>query len=210
MPARILLGMLLACASSSVLSAGTILYDTFGPGLTTDSTLFAGGGSTIIVGTPFVPSMTAQLGTVVAALGSNGGTAYAFSIWTDLAGDPGAMLEQWPVSPSSSIANIQFSSVLEPTLYSGTQYWALYTATASANAGLDWGYYNLSPSGGFWLGSSPTGLVQVAANFAKPALHIEGTTVPEPSTSVLFASVVAFLAVARHRRKPAGISDRLH
>jgi hypothetical protein len=193
------------------LSAST-LYDTFGPGLTADDGYATGcAASTCIEATPFVPAFTAQLGTVVADLGT-GETGlsplnqYSFSIWTDVNGSPGAMLESWSVNaPGLALANFTLTSVVEPTLLSGVQYWALYSSTfpSQTNTSLDWGFDSSAPPGGVWVGPSSSSLEQTDASFSVPALLLSGVEpVPEPGTlSYACAALVVLAGYLRRRRR---------
>ena len=121
------------CALSTFCSPGrasAVLYDTFGPGITTSS-YYAGGSSpsTFEDATPFVPSFTSEMVRAIASLGAHKtvfspGDAYQFSIWTDSGGHPGVLVEAWALSPVTDLpVTFTFSSVAHPTLFGGTQYW---------------------------------------------------------------------------------------
>jgi len=174
------------------LNASAILWDTFGPGLTVNNSSWTGcGGSTCADGTPFVPAVTAQLETVAANLGFGEidpppGDQYNFSIWTGVAGSPGAPLESWSLDapPVDNTVNFTFTSVVQPTLLAGVQYWAVYTTTSpSSNTQITWGLDSSAPPGGVWFGSSPTELGPGGTDAHLPALLVTGVEpVPEPGT----------------------------
>jgi hypothetical protein len=202
---RICLGIAFLVYGCSELKAD-ILYDSFGPGLTTDS-YFAGGSSPSISvsATPFVSSGTAWLSAVEANLGVNKaaldpGDQYSFAIWSDAGGHPGAILESWSFVPTTEVAtNVTFTSATQPLLFSGAQYWALYTSISAVSPTDIWGTHSSAPLGGEWVGI-PGVLTQIFSDHPKPALRIEGA-VPEPSTlAVSFSALVLIAGYLRARK----------
>jgi hypothetical protein len=182
-------------------SHAAIVYSNFGPSFAYNVT---GGnivgndfaGDNLAEGDTFRPTSTTTLSTIEIALScSTGGCAVPFTVSLDSDGgdQPGATLESFTVAGTSlgglgnNNAPIMLTSVLHPTLVSGTQYWLAVTATVADSISWNWNLTGdtsdqaISTDGGAtWF--SPSGLTP-------GAYEIDGASaVPEPGTLLLLAA----------------------
>jgi len=194
--------------SASVASAATIV-STFGPGQTygaADLTV----DSTFSVAVSFTSTATVQFGSVeVGAYFDYIGQPphdFYISLDADSSGAPGAVLESFAFGPSSfpwlppniTSTILTGTSLLNPTLYAGTQYWIVFsTSQTFPGYGLD--ENGLSPeqygvddfTGGSWsyVSYAPT-----------PAFEVDSlNSTPEPAAGVLLgAGLLALAAMRKH------------
>jgi exosortase sorting signal-containing protein len=133
-----------ACAIlllGSAVSAADVIYTTFGPGDTydTSSGWSIGGVGVMSQGLQFTPASGGTVQTIeIAAFQVAGGTDLNVSLMTDAAGQPDSVLETVQIGPFAAIPSIQSaSSVIKPLLNSGTKYWLV---VSPINASDDFGW----------------------------------------------------------------------
>ncbi len=201
--------VMVAMVCGSPLLAGTI-WNTFGPGDTVNNvwSVTSPGAGTLIEATRFTPSASASLTSIMGNWGSiqTSGT-FTVSLWTNSTGSPGAQLESWSLSPTSTRANYTLTPTLTHELSSAESYWVLFVGTFTDGKNLQWGSDNSAPAGGIWTGSEPSNLSQAFPDGILPALRVEGDesgpgepgTIPEPSVAVLLLSGLVGVAALRHR-----------
>jgi hypothetical protein len=185
------------------------IFNTFGPGHSYNCCSGWGeSGSGIpspdIVAMAFTPRVTSALGTIDVAIGWGGNVSkqYTLALMTDNGGLPGSILESWSVT-SSFIAgecSTCFNSVFDKqhiVLQAGVQYWLVPFPSTGFNGG--------------WLDNSAGSLGAVAESLnggktwsfttAEPTLGAFDvkSTVPEPSTLILFGS--GFLGIMGAARR---------
>jgi hypothetical protein len=188
--------------------ADSVAYNTFGPGLSTDSVygkLVDSGGS--FLGTPFSPGSTVDLTSLTGSWDSGKFTGpqppprtITISLWTNPNGQPGTELESWQLSVTAMLENYTLSSSLHPLLLSGSTYWVLEFFTGGgAGDTIEWGRSSSAPAGGIWSGDSATSLSLGFPSFPIAALEVDGTPMPEPSSFMLLGSAVLGLGVWRRR-----------
>lgn len=168
--------------------ADSVAYNTFGPGLNTDSLygkLIDLGGS--YLGTPFSPSATVDLTSLIGSWDSGKFTGaqppartITVSLWTDSSGEPGAELESWALPVTGSLANYTLASSLHPLLSASSEYWVLeFFVGGEPGDTIEWGRSSTASAGGIWSGDSPSSLTLGFPTFPLAALEVEGTPVPE-------------------------------
>jgi hypothetical protein len=200
---RILSLFLLLFPAIASVQAGTILYSTDGtatPGFTLSegSGGLPGDGGTRAVA--FVPTASGEVSTLVAPL-SQGSPTAVFQLFTDAAGAPGTMIDEFDfVVPSTAV---------------GGQGVELLTAPSTMSAGLSAGstYWLESDPKVFWFGSSPAvfGMAWTTGGAIYPYSQLGAfaiTSVPEPASSAMTAGffslagiVLLFRRVKRLPRK---------
>jgi len=170
------------CLIPTSLPAGTA-YSNFGPGNT-----FSNSNITIsaaFTATTFTTTAGGMLATVQLALGSPT-TPVTMGLYTDSAGHPGTVLENWtvPVAPLPQL--ITLTSVLNPALSSGTQYWFVLSNPSN----LIWSQNNQGVIGGVWVGPINT-LTQNLAFLPTPAIQLltQGTPNPTPLPPTLILTL---------------------
>ena len=208
--------------SASVVSATTIV-STFGSGRTFDNT--SGGGlnvGTYSVAVSFTPSGTVQFGSVDIAAFTMlpqmpPAADLVVSLVADSNGTPGTALESFhfaeasipeptggcvPCGPSLSGTIVTGTSVLNPTLLAGTQYWIEVGSPGDASGySYIWNHNSLSPQR-TGVEAFENGSWTFEANIATPAFDVnslDSGTVPEPAAGVLFGAGLLALAAMRKR-----------
>ena len=201
------------------LQADTIVYNSFGPGLTItpegDTGTFTVGppGTTNYMGAPFVPITTVDLTSLTGnwAAGLNAEfpltttSGITISIWSGSSSEPGTELESWSLTVDEEANNYTVTSTTNPKLIAGDTYWVLegYTDGVDNNNFLGWGLYSGATTLGLWESDiSPTTLAVFTGT--EPALEVRGTpaaaTVPEPS-ALLLMTAGALCVFARSIRR---------
>ena len=201
----------------TALRADTIVYNSFGPGMTittegdTGTYTIGPPGTSNYFGAPFSPSSTVDLASLTGnwAAGLNAmfplttTSPITISIWSGSSSDPTTELESWALTVDELATNYTLTSTTSPELISGNTYWVVadYTDGVDNNNFLGWGVNSAATTLG--LGQSDTSattLGLVDFENPQPALEVQGTpaTVPEPS-ALLFLSV-GFLSVWIKRR----------
>ena len=174
---------------------------------------FPNAGDYLLYGVHFRPSTTAQLTMFEAPLGIvDGPNQIQAFLMTDSGGAPGSVIESYGRSnlpgPPSPFPLVTVPSSLDPVLIAGQQYW--FVATGGPNT---FGLWDLTlfQGDGADGGASRSvlgGIDQpwiVGSGTRTGALEVFGSSVPEPSYTVLIGSVLLFLRVGRfHHRNGAG------
>jgi PEP-CTERM motif len=168
--------------------------------------------STEALAAEFVPQSTFIFTDAELPLAVNLGTATAnVYLMAGAAGLPGTILEQFSVTglpPTESGTIFVVDSVLQPVLQAGTAYW-LAVSPADPSSNVSWRRDSTGdfPSGTNFASnfSFPTGswnLIPVtSASTDRPAFQIDGTPVPEPSSSLLLGAGLLGLMAITWRRK---------
>lgn len=185
-----------------------IIYSDFGPGdsySSIDYSIASGGPTTL--GTDFVAAQSAALDTVT-GVWSSGFSGSFIATWTvsllaDASGQPGAVLETWPVDLTSVPTPVTLASTRHPELEAGMEYWLLLTTFPTANGcwcgGVftRWAHNDEGVTGGEWVYWPPEGpggsFVDFYSSESAPVIEVTGT--PEPGTWVLLAGELGFLAL---------------
>ena len=185
------------------LSAGTI-YTNVGAGFPADSPNAYNTGNAFF-GTTFTSTGGGNLATIGIALKGVTSPVTA-GLYANSAGEPGSLLESWSFAvpggsgfPAPALTTL--TSVLNPLLSSGTQYWFVIAQTSAQAAGfqITWFANDLVVNGGVWAGPSANALAQVFAGSPTPGIVVtSAASVPEPATGMLL--LVGALVVTARRR----------
>ena len=198
----------LMCLIVLVISAGTsqagVIFSTFGPGdshstgFSFDVTSPPANGSTdrdeamgfSVQGVNDFTLTSIELA-VINSFSNNGGTLMDVYLMSDVAGEPGSVIESFQLDlPAAFFGGIlTASSLLNPILQAGSEYWLVASAT-EPNSFLGWYFDN----NGFTEPEGPS-LVRVnngewqVHTFGRGAFRVNGdsieSSVPEPSTIAL-------------------------
>jgi hypothetical protein len=199
-------GVFILCAS--VANAGVIVSD-FGPGQTYDNT--DGGfviNSTNRVAVSFTPTTTSQFGSleIAAYLSWIGPTSnLVVALAADSSGLPGVGLETFSFAPgaittpaSSGNKVLTGTSVLNPILTAGTQYW-IVVSTSTTNTGYGWGVNSLS-SQQFGVEEYSGGTWSYNGDMLTPAFEVDSLDpAPEPGAGGLLGAGLLALVAMRLR-----------
>jgi hypothetical protein len=190
--------VLVFCFIQVRLSAG-IIYSNIGFGFPADSPGIYGTAATW--GTTFTTMSGGTLATVSIDLSSRTSPVTA-ALYTSLSGRPGTLLESWsaavpigngfPLPPLTTLI-----SVVQPFLNSGTQYWFVLNGVNNCFCNVNnWSENDQSVGGGIWSGASLNSLFQSFAGSPAPGIQLT-SAVPEPTTGMLTAASLLFLAQLR-------------
>lgn len=182
---------------------GSTLYSNIGGGFPSDAPGSYNGSSFAVFGSTFTTTAGGNLATISTFLISSFATPSTGGLYTDVAGEPGTLLESWTIPTPTTAVLTTLSSVLHPLLSSGTQYWFVWTSfpTPFVLAQNDTG-----ATEGIWGGGSLTGLSDLGG--LSPGIELtsdSSVAAPEPATGLLFLSgaLIMFPALrrcVRHRQ----------
>ncbi|MGO9137210.1 MAG: PEP-CTERM sorting domain-containing protein [Syntrophales bacterium] len=166
-------------------------------------------GVGFIQGDQFSPTATATLSDIEIALSYISGTGSSYvTLYNDNSGLPGSALESWtvtnsallPVFGNSATALYTLTSVVNPLLNAGTEYWLIASADSAV-----WDAWNQTSPGvysnhyctpGTDCGGGP---IFSGGQWVMGAFEINGARVPEPTTMLLLG--LGLIGLAGVRRK---------
>jgi len=151
------------------------------------------------VGIRFVTTSGGNLSSLVFAGSNTNSGPVTAHLYADSAGIPGSVLETWSVLENGGGFTLNtITSILHPTLLTGTAYWF----------GIDnpaiqfWGQNDTFVPGGYWSGNAfPSGLVHQVATNREVAFQAFSSDAPEPTTGLLL--VAGCFALLRLKRRAA-------
>jgi hypothetical protein len=207
------LGIFVIAVTLPAVAQASIIFTNLGAGQSYDVTQgnpvgndFAGDNAA--QGDTFTPTVSTTLSSIEVALSCIVGCPASESFTVALRGNsadaPGGLIESFTFtgktlgSLGSNNPLVTATSVLHPTLTAGTQYWI--TVSSSVSFAISWNDNNTgdtsdqaisSDGGASWF--SPSGMTP-------SAYEVDGTTsVPEPSTAILFGSAVMLSLIVCRR-----------
>jgi hypothetical protein len=212
----LLFAVLLVTATGA--RADTIVYNSFGPGMTitpigiTGTFTIGPPGTTNFLAAPFSPSSTVDLtsltGNWAAGLDSvfplTTTSPITISLWSGTSSEPATKLESWALTVDELATNYTLTSPTHPELVAGDTYWAVadYTNGVDNQNFLGWGVNTAATTLGLWQSdTSATTVNLVSFDNPQPALEVQGTpaTIPEPSMFV-FMSLATMCVLLKRRR----------
>jgi hypothetical protein len=212
MPRRVpaLFAMLVSLLAAPTIARADIVFTNFGPSYLYDVTEgnsvgngLNGSGNNYAEGETFTPTATYTLNTIRVALSSanNDNTnddTLTVNLTVDAGDQPGAVLESFSIAPGtlgplgSDNPPIVLTSLLNPTLTGGTQYWVT-VSDAAGNDAIVWNLNNQGDSndqatstdgGSTWF--APTGNTPGA--FEVDGTFVGAIAAPEPASLALLTS----------------------
>lgn len=212
------LALLILCMGAIDAQSAT-LYSNLGTGSSYDTSnaLTVGDGylnqsTNFIQASSFVEGITANLGSISIALSDLYGAAsndpLSVELVTDNSGNPGStVLESFSIAAATlgnfgaNNALVQLTSILNPLLVAGTQYWVEVISSGLANGDVvTWNYNNtgvlndsLSTDGGAsWQSGNTSGAFALTSASSTP--------IPEPGSIALFVAGILGFGVSRKQR----------
>jgi hypothetical protein len=221
LPGSAILWIALAAAGSGIgLRADTIVYNSFGPGMTItpigDTGDFTIGppGTDQYFGAPFSPSETVDLtsltGNWVAGLNEEDSTfplthpaPITISIWSGTTSEPATELESWSLTVDQTAANYTLTSTTGPELVAGGTYWVLadYTGAQAGWNFLGWGSNSAASTLGLWESETTATTLGLVGYGVQPALEVQGTLAATPEPSGFALAGLSLLCVVIKRQK---------
>jgi hypothetical protein len=171
------------------LSAG-IIYSNITSSFPGDATAqwnWNGSNGPGLEGTTFITTGGGTLSSIFLAV--DGTVDDSVGLYTDSGGQPGTLLESWSLTfapPFSSVPSaVTLTSVDQPFLSSGTQYW-LVVSTPTPLSEIGWAENDENVIGGRWISStSVNALVQDLPGDTTPGIQLNSSSAPEPATELL-------------------------
>jgi hypothetical protein len=185
--------------------ADTVVYNTLGPASPDDGWISGSG----LFGIPFSPSTTVNL-TSLTGQWYDATEPLSVSLWSsDAGGQPATELESWTTTISDEVANYTLVSTTNPLLTAGQTYWVEAQAPVDPTNGfsfLFWGIDVDTPTGGVYIGDSPTDWSAAFPDDGAAALEVQGTVpsvapTPESSSVLLLASGLLAFGMLYWRRR---------
>ena len=197
-------GLSLVLMTAETARGAITVFDTFGVGNAYDTgTRYGVDGNTAFQAFLFVPTSSGTLSDITVALGRSSALTL-FTQFNLYAGTPtalGALLESNVVPNSVPVGLtpgqvVNFSSVVQPLLIAGQNYWLSFTEPNAADGSTSFWFFNSQAT----FGTRLTNLLP-AATAANPAFRISVNPVPEPNfLPVMLSSMVGFFLVHRYRK----------
>ena len=179
-----------ALASQLSAAPGTI-FSNFGPGGTFGSSLqrYDCDMTCGFMSAPFTASASGQLTSIQLPIDSNN-SPITIALYTSSGGAPGTLLESWTTAVPATETLVTVTSVLNPTLSAGSQYWIVFTVPATTGEDIQWFQNLIGQTGGLFFGTSLTAQTHVFAANPLPAIQVLGNLsgpppVPLPPTLLL-------------------------
>ena len=123
-------------------------------------------------------------------------------LYTDSGDKPGALLESWSATvPGFPGILTTITSVQNPLLAAGAQYWFVIALTDAQRNKVAWYQNNQGVAGGVWAGPSLDHMLEFEPDSPAPAIELDSTAsapVPEPTSGVLVGTLLLF---ATHLRR---------
>jgi PEP-CTERM motif len=183
-----------------------VIYSTFGPGETYRSDAADDIGNSQEIGVSFTPSSDVSLDFInFAAFFRNGlNNQLTVNLETDASGVPSdSVIESFNFTNLSTTATVYTAtSLLHPLLLANTQYWVVLTAADLENTVRAWNWNDQGIIGHVaakWPPDYPTW--REFPHETTPALSVNASSVPEPSTILLLGAGLAGVGLLRKRFK---------
>lgn len=206
-PVAALLGLMVAIAAMppAPANASVITFDSFGAGNSFDTDfLFGVDGSSAFQAFQFTAASSGTLAAITVAIGRTGsGTINTqFDLFADNSNALGALLESSLVPNTVPVDStdpftaglISFSSVVQPMLTAGQNYWLSITEPNAIDGSNSLWFNNDQGLLGPRITPVQSGIASM------PAFRVEVTQVLEPGTLALFGFGLAGLGFARRKR----------
>ena len=200
----------------SVVRATPVIFSNFGPALSYDTTAGNPVGNDFFIGVEwqgetFTPGATATLGTIRLALSDTGGSAdpITVALRSSAGGAPDGVIESFVIPGGSAgplgANNPTFvlTSLLNPVLTVGTQYWLTVAAPISSAYVWNWNSTGANAPHAVSQDSGASWFVDSSGFFTPGAFELDArdtaAAVPEPGTLLLVMSGAASLLRKRQR-----------
>jgi hypothetical protein len=198
---KVILTSALLFAGLSSMRAG-IIFSNIGAGYPADSNTGLGANAGYF-GTSFIAGASGTLGEVEFAVYEANPLALTAGLYTSSANQPGTLLESWNVSvPTSRFTLTTLTSVLNPVLSQGSEYWLVVSGPAETN--LLWVANDSDTLGGDDIGVTLTSMIGYYPEEPGPGLALLTSApvsqAPEPAAASLAGFGLLALSFWRARR----------
>jgi hypothetical protein len=157
------------------LSAG-IAYNNFGPGNSVGDSAWIFVNTGGFIATTFTTTGSGPLSSVLVDIDCSV-TPVTMGLYTNAAGQPGTLLESWTAPVTVAAQIITLTSILNPVLSPGTQYW--FVITIPPNSYFEWVENNQALKGAIWFGGAVNALAH-GVPFELAAVIQLNTAIPGP------------------------------